>query len=319
VTETVKKSKLSFIKRTGSVRSSSSTAPETRDRSASSGDDSGIAMAHTTSSAAILALYEEDGAMSSLALLAECLRRSQQSANAASLPLSYDGDALSLERLEDDDEGDRDRSATASTTPANGADNNASAGAGAGAAAAPLRTLVHFLLRGFVVDTAASLDAPGQVSDADLIAACRKKLGSHLQFKVLRLTSNRCALLLPHVSGDDNPLRLATLSELADENVRLRHWLAATGDGRAALKELQDEFDKRELARRQKSRNDDGGGASDDEGNSDGGDVTGTDSKRRDSADDGGNDEAAYERLLQRKFEAEAELAAWKDLLLQQQ
>jgi hypothetical protein len=337
VTEPVKKSKLSFIKRTGSVRSSSSgTAPEVRDRSTSSGDDSGTTMAHTTSSAAILALYEEDGAMSSLALLAECLRRSQQSANAVSLPLSYDGDALSLERLEDDDDdgddddeangtrGDRDRSATASTTPANGADittttTTTTTATFNGAGAAPLRTLVHFLLRGFVVDTAASLDAPGQVSDADLIAACRKKLGSHLQFKVLRLTSNRCALLLPHVSGDDNPLRLATLSELADENVRLRHWLAATGDGRAALKELQDEFDKRELARRQKSRNDDGGGASDDEGNSDGGDVTGADSKRRDSADDGGNDEAAYERLLQRKFEAEAELAAWKDLLLQQQ
>jgi hypothetical protein len=157
-----------------------------------------------------------------------------------------------------------------------------------------------------VPDSSGSTDSSNAnaVLDVDLTAAAvRKKLGSHLQFKVLRLTNDRCALLLPHTHAAKAhkshqcaaPLRLATLSELADENVRLRHWLAATGDGRAALKELQDEFDSR--AKRSKSND---GGESDDE---------------RPPAED---DESAYEQVLQRKFEAEAELAAWKELLAQE-
>lgn len=293
----VKKSKLSFIKRTSQRALSSPVTPSNptttttvvRDRSASSADDSlsphagGANAANvTSSSAAILALYEEDGTMSSLALLAECLRRSQQSSS-----LAYDEEHAGLEPLDEVD-GDNDGDS---------------------------RCTVHFLLRGFVVDAVAALDTAGEVADdADLIAACRKKLGSHLQFKVLRLTTNRCALLLPHAPGDDNPLRLATLSELADENVRLRHWLAATGDGRAALKELQDAFDQSASARRRTRAADDdgGGGASDDEA----ADEPPKSSAAAAAADDD-TDEAAYERVLQRKFEAEAELAAWKELLAQ--
>jgi len=185
--------------------------------------------------------------------------------------------------------------------------------------AASSRSTVHFLLRGFVVEAVAALDAAGEVNDADLIAACRKKLGSHLQFKVLRLTTNRCALLLPHAPADDNPLRLATLSELADENVRLRHWLAATGDGRAALKELQDAFDQSAVARRRTRATDDGGGgASDDEGDEhESRHRSRKSSSLKGGAADDDTDEAAYERALQRKFEAEAELAAWKELLAQ--
>jgi hypothetical protein len=244
--------------------------------------------------------------MSSLALLAECLRRSQQNTD---VKLCY-RDAT-LERLESDTH-------TPSTNDADDDDDDDDDDKN-------VDTTVHFLLRGFVVDvpapegstttgsaSSAAVPSPGTPNlDVELTAAaCRKKLGSHLQFKVLPLSNDRCALLLPHahpVGGAAGrrgrrateqcvaPLRLATLSELADENVRLRYWLAATGDGRAVLQELQDEFDSR--AKRNK---DNDGGESDDE---------------RPPVED---DESAYEQVLQRKFEAEAELAAWKELLAQE-
>lgn len=250
--------------------------------------------------------------MSSLALLAECLRRSQQSND---VKFCYRDAAL--ERLNTGDQHPATADDSASTEKKQSDDNNKSR-VDDDDDDKNADTTVHFLLRGFVVDvpvpesgstdtsTAAAAAASAAVLDVDLTAAAvRKKLGSHLQFKVLRLSNDRCALLLPHTHAVGAskaeklqqcvaPLRLATLSELADENVRLRHWLAATGDGRAVLKELQDEFDSR--AKRIKSND---GGESDDE---------------RPPAED---DESAYEQVLQRKFEAEAELAAWKELLAQ--